>query len=399
MSKSDELLTLLVGGVEYYGWTAAAARLSLETVSGEFELTVVDKWEGRDIRWPIRRGDACELRAGEDVLITGYVDKSNPALTATERSLSVSGRDATGDLVDCSAVQSPDQWSGRTLEEIARILCAPFGIRVVAETDTGKPFPIFKLQPGDTAFAAIERMCRQRAVLSTSDGHGGLLITAPGKAGHVELVLEEGVNILEISGEFDDSDRFAEYVIKGQQSGVSAAKGGTPKGMEGVEIIGGGEASKSADTAKRAAAPASGRATDPGVTRYRPLVMISEGEAAGPSPQTRAEWEASVRAARATQVTVKVQGLRVGQPGEDGGQLWLPNYTVRVISETLELDDVLLIKECAYSQSDSGTITELGLTRPDAFVTLPEVPPPAEGKGKEGKSKAAKLPEGTEVIK
>ena len=42
MSKSDDLLTLLVGGVEYYGWTAAAARLSLETISGEFDLSVVD---------------------------------------------------------------------------------------------------------------------------------------------------------------------------------------------------------------------------------------------------------------------------------------------------------------------------------------------------------------------
>ena len=398
MSKSDELLTLLVGGTEYHGWTTAGARLSLETISGEFDLSVVDKWQGRDIRWPIRRGDACELRAGEDVLITGYVDKSNPAISAADRALSVSGRDATGDLVDCSAVQSPDQWSGRTLEEIARILCAPFNISVTAETATGKPFPIFKLQPGETGFAAIERLCRQRGVLAISDGHGGLLITAPGKGGHIELVLEEGKNILEISGEFDDSDRFSEYIIKGQQSGVSAAKGGgTPKGLEGAEIIGGEEkASKSPDTAKRAAAPASGRATDSGVTRYRPLVIVAEGEASGQSPQTRAEWEATVRAARATQISVKVQGLRAVMPGEEGGQIWLPNYTVRVISETLEIDDVLLIKDCAYSQAESGTITELGLTRPDAFVLLPEVPPAEGGKGK---GKAAKLPEGTEVIK
>ena len=69
-----------------------------------------------------------------------------------------------------------------------------------------------------------------------------------------------------------------------------------------------------------------------------------------------------------------------------------PNRLVRVKSPTLDLDDMLLIKDCRYSKDlTNGTVTELTLTRPDAFTLLPEIP--------KGQANAAKLPPGTEVVK
>lgn len=378
---SVDIFSLLVGGTQYHGWTDASVSCSIETISGEFELVVADKWQGRNVRWPIRPGDACQLSAGGETLITGWVDVARPHVNAQECSLTVSGRDKTGDLVDCSAIQKPDQWTGRTLEELARILCVPFGISVKAEVSTGQPFPLFKLQPGEKAFDAIERLCRMRGILAMSDGAGNLLLTGPGKGGRYDFVLEEGkAGILDISGNFDHSDRFSEYVIKGQQSGLAA--------IQGLEVV---SASKGGNVAGKVAAPSSGRARDAGVKRYRPLVMLSEGEATGPSPQVRAAWEASVRAARSTEVTIVYQGIRAAMPGSADGPIWRPNRLVRVVSETAGLDDVLLIKECRYAKNTtSGTTTEIGLTRPDAFTLLPEIP---KGQG------AAGLPPGTEVIR
>jgi len=124
----------------------------------KFDLGYFYSWDGQEAL-PINDGDACEVRMGDDVVLTGYVDEAVDTLDDESHELQVTGRDKTGDLVDCSAIHSPDQWSGLTLQAIAAILCKPFDIPVKAETDTGAPFPTVKLQPGETVFAVIERLC------------------------------------------------------------------------------------------------------------------------------------------------------------------------------------------------------------------------------------------------
>lgn len=370
MREQDTLL-LLVNGKLYGGWKDMLVNAGIETISGDFDLTYFYAWDGQKAL-PINDGDACIVRMGDDVVLTGYVDEANGSLDAANHELQVTGRDKTGDLVDCSAVHTPDQWNGQTLQAIAAILCKPFGITVKAETDCGAPFPTVKVQPGETAFAIIERLCRMRAVLPVSDGKGGLVLTAAGYGGRAYSALVEGGNILSISRNKNQQDRFSQYVVKGQQSGLAAVGGGN------VEVL-------SADGAvtSRAAAPASGKATDAGITRYRPLLIVSEGETSGHSPQTRALWEATVRAGRGLRVEVTVQGWRQGD-----GSLWRPNQFAHVKSPTLGLEDTLLIVSCAYGCNESGTTTGLSLARPDAFAQLP----PARTEAASG------LPAGTEII-
>lgn len=369
MSREQDTLYLQVNGKLYGGWKTMLVNASIETISGDFDLGYFYSWDGQKAL-PINDGDACKVRMGDDVVLTGYVDETTEDLGSDTHDLQVTGRDKTGDLVDCSAVHKPDQWSGQTLQTIAAILCKPFGIAVKAETDTGAAFPLVKVQPGETAFAVIERLCRMRAVLPVSDGKGGLLLTAAGKAGRAYSALVEGENILTIGKNKSQQDRFSQYIVKGQQSGLAAVGGGN------VELI-----SADGTVTTRAAAPASGRATDAGVTRYRPLVIVAEAEASGQSPQTRALWEATVRAGRGLRVEVTVQGWRQGD-----GALWRPNQYVQVKSPTLGLEDTLLIAGCAYGCDESGTVTTLSLARPDAFKLLPVKP------------KASGLPPGTEIL-
>ncbi len=245
---------------------------------------------------------------------------------------------------------------------------------------------------------------------------GGIVFISAGSGGKCELALEEGVNILSISGDFDFIDRFSEYIVKGQQSGANAAAAGSSKSsLAGVEIVTGdakpngntpgnasanapGDASKQASTTQKAAAPTSGRMADAEITRYRPLVIVSESEASAQTPAMRAAWEATVRAARSVKLNVTVQGWRQNLPGQEEGKLWVPNQIVQVISPTLDIDEWLLIVSCQYELSDSGTTCQLTLSRPDAYKLLPEIP---KGNAKGGKSKsktASGLPPGTEII-
>jgi len=93
-----------------------------------------------------------------------------------------------------------------------------------------------------------------RAVLPVSDGQGGLLLTAAGKGGRAYSALVEGENIKHINRVKSQKDRFSQYVVKGQQSGLAATLGGD------VEVL-----TADGETAARAAAPASGNATDAGI--------------------------------------------------------------------------------------------------------------------------------------
>ncbi len=351
-------LSLEAGGKLYRGWKSAVIDQGIDQISGGYQLEIIDRWNGQSVSWPIVPGDQCVLRIGDDTVITGAVDTTAIEFDARRHTVSVTGRDRTGDLVDCAAVHSPDQWS-LPLEQIARILAAPFGIKVGADLATGDAFVDFKLQQGECAFAAIDRMCKMRGVLPVSDSLGGLRITRAGTS-TTSTALIEGKNILGAKGEFSWSQRFSKVIVKGQSGGAGVSDDAT-------------------------AAAVRAESSDRAINRYRPTMVIAEGNLNGSGAKARAEWEIAVAAGKGTKVTITVPGWR-----QDNGQLWPINALVPVQSPTLGIDDVLLITHLRRSLGERGTITELSLTRPDAYRALAILP-----KSKKG---ATGLPPGTEMF-
>lgn len=355
---AQDTLSLTVDGTIYKGWTSVSVTRSIEQAAAGFSIEVADKWQHDHLRWPIKPGDCCTVSLGDDVVIRGHVDDANPGIDAGSHRLSITGRCMVGDLVDCSAINTPDEWTGLTLEAVAQRLAAPFGIKVRALADTGEAFTPFKLQQGETAWEAIERMCRARAVLGVSDGRGGLLIIRAGQ-GRAGTNLVEGENILAAGARYSSKDRYSDYIVKGQQA-CSA-------GVDGVD-------------AEAARSPRGG-AKDAHVTRYRPLLVLADSQATGHTPTARARWEATVRAGKSTRLNVTVQGWRMAN-----GKLWPLNTRSRVVSPMLDIDETMLITAVVYTLDDQGTRTELTLQHPDAFTVLPEVPrgDPATGTGVSG---------------
>lgn len=337
-------IKLRVGGKEYAGWKTARVMRGIESVSGSFALGVSERWGTQAQPWPIYEEDECTVLIGSETVITGWVDRRSPSYGAKDHALAVSGRDATGALVDCSAVL--DQWEFRNVSVLAfaRKVCEPFGIEVSLQTGLVLPPSPRKISvsPGDTAFNAIERACRLAGVLPVSDGEGGLLLTRAGDT-HATTALVEGENILSASAEFDASGRFHDYFVLGQHRGSS-------------EFFG-----ASATTEIKAFAE------DPNVSRVaRSLLIRPEGNVTLKQAATRAHWEAATRAARADSVSVTVQGWTQG-----GGTLWPINVLVRVKSPAIGVNGDMLITQATYAvDASGGTTTELTLKPPDAF--LPE---------------------------
>jgi len=331
---------LRVNGNYFGGWQSRKIDLGIEQLAGTFELTVTDRWntnQGQQAM-QIKPGQACELLVHGAVVITGYVDDTGPSYDKQAHSISVTGRDRTADLVDCSAIYKSGQWSNKKLEQIAADLCAPFGIRVITNTDTGEAFGSFSIQEGESVFETLERAARMRAVLLMSDGLGNLLITRAGTV-RAPAGLTEGENILTAEATFSWKDRFSDYIVKGQAQGDDENYGET-------------------------VAQLSGGVQDSSITRYRPLIIIAEDQGSNATLKQRAEWERNVRAGRGARATVTVQGWDVG------GNLWMPNAITHLYSPLLYADMDMLIASVSYSENDSGTLTTVQLALPHAFDTI-----------------------------
>jgi len=332
---------LHVGGQIYGGWNEIEVFRSLEYVTGDYRLTHTERWADQPEARSILPGALCQLKADGQTLINGSVDESLPFYDSTEHQINVGGRDATADLVDCSAIDK--QYNGQDLAQIAADIIKPFGIRLIVEADVGAPFDRFDVE-NETAFEAIERAARQRGVLLMADAHGNLVI---GKRSTHLLSdgLELGVNVLSAAGQFSHLDRFSEYNVVGQTVGTDQFFGAL-------------------------AATPDAQSRDPAIKRYRPLTVVAEQQGAGQSLQQRADFERSIRAGRSTRITYAVQGWFM-----DNGKLWQPNNLVRVVDPFMGRDDKMLLISCRYTLGPTtGTRTDLEVTRPEAFdlIALPD---------------------------
>lgn len=331
---------LKVNGRLYGGWEQVSIQRGIEQIAGAFTLSVTDRWntEAGQKAFEIKPGQTCEVWVDGQIVITGYIDETEPAYDATSHAITVTGRDKTGDLVDCGAIYKSGHWINKTIAQIAQDLIAPFGIGLKVQADIGAPLPVFAIQEGASVFEELERAARMRALLLVSDGQGNLVLTRAGtdRAG---AHLLEGGNILRASGMLSWKDRFSHYIVKGQRTGNDHAFAATVAQQQ--------EAVKDAT-----------------INRYRPLVLLAEDQDGNATLRQRAEWERNVRAGRGTRATVTVQGWQAN------GKLWQPNTLTRLQSPRLAADLDLLIVSVNYTLDDSGALTVLDLAQPQAFDTI-----------------------------
>lgn len=332
---------LQVGPYIYSGWTSIQISKRIDAISGAFYLNMTDNLT-RDLgSWPINVGDKCVVSIRGKPLISGHIDDLTVRYDSERHSVEVSGRDNTGDLVDCSVVSESDEYLNQPLLAIAQSLCEPFGIPVFSEISDTSIFDVFKIDPGESPFHTLEKASRKRGVLFLPDGLGNLKLARIGATRtHSELI--EGWNILSASARYSMSERFSEYLVRGQ------------------ELFRG-------DTEEQA--NIEGKSLDYGIKRYRPKLVIAQGAVSSAEAQTLAGWEASVRAARAIVVDIETQGWL-----KENGSLWAVNELVRLRSPRLGIDADMLITGVDFTLSqDMGSRTHLELTRKDAFLPQPEI--------------------------
>lgn len=330
-----------LNGQSYYGWKALAVSRSIEEMSGSFDVGLTRKHTADDLylTGQVAPGATVQIDIHGQTFMDGYVNATDYGYDAVTNSLAIKGRDRVGDLIDCAAaVDNRFEFSGQTADRAIAQILKPYGIPLRVEADMGAPFGRMAVQPGETAFDFIRRVCRMRGILPLSDGIGGLTLLKPAATkspGH----LAYGDNILSGAVMLDDSEVHSLYVVKGQ-----------------TEVF------FSDDDSAAATAQPEGRARDDMVARYRPKVIIAEAQGYAMTLTERAQWEKKhARAAsRRAKYTVK------GWEAKDG-VIWAINTVVPVTDKFAGLNQEMLIVGLRFTYNSSGTRTELELAMPEAF--------------------------------
>lgn len=358
------VVTLLGGKTKtvYDGWESIRIQRGIDQISGTFSISMIDKWRQSFENWPLVQGERINILIGLSTpVLTGFIDRLSVSITNDDRTIEISGRDVTGDLVDCSAQTTPSEFKLVTIAQLAAIfVTAPFAIPVVFDTDIGAPFEKFTVKQGESVFELMTRAAKLRGLLIQATETGTLLITnRASAASQIPALgrLVQGQNILDARASYDYTDRFTTYTVLGQAGATDVFN-------------------------RKAVSQVVGVATDPFLTDVlpprpnRPKTIIADGSIDFASAIKRANWEATTRAARAVEVSIKVQGWR--QLPTATAPLWRPNLLVPVDMPFIgQQVGQMLITGVQFSKSISeGTTTTLRLTRPDAYIpNLPVVNP------------------------
>ena len=342
-NKTDlvpDAVTLFLNKRVFEGWEDLQLTRELNVLASDFQLKLTDKWRQDQEAFPIKPGDLVHIHLAKKSFLTGWLDSLNLSFSSNDRNITASGRSRTCDLVDCS-VDGDNEYSGLNLQEIATKVCAPFNVPVIFRSPPGEAFAKVTVQQGESVFALLDRLARQRKLLMFPD-YEGFLVFAQAGTRRSPVQLKEGVNVLGGSSKFDNSERFSKYVVKGQN----------------LSFLGEPDQSTSP----------SGEATDKGITRFRPLILVGETSTDDGASSDRAAYEAGLRAARAIEVEVAVQGwLR------SDGTPWEINEIVTCDIGSLGVRRNLLVKKVVFNKNNSGTTASLTLIRPDAFEFKKEV--------------------------
>ena len=343
----SDIVTLTVNGKDYAGFKSIRIEAGVERAARSFEVSVTDRWPGsaEQVR-RIKPGDAVVVKIGNDVVCTGFVDAVPVNYDSNSITIDIRGRSKTADLVDCAADNPTGQFKQLKAEAIAQKLAGQYGVKVVAETDTGNALTDHQIQQGESAFESLDRLAKHRQILMTDNGNGDLVIAKPGSGGKAASSLELGVNILLASAGFDYSEVYTDYSVKGQSSRQ------------------GNDADWDANSAAQMAS-AKGSAKDSSLKRRRVLVVRQSGQADGKTCQDRANYEQRVRAAKAGEIRYKVVGWR-----QKDGSLWRPNLTVAIKDSIMQVNTEMLISEVIWTLDDGGMIAELVCISPDAFLKI-----------------------------
>lgn len=416
-------MTVKIGGRTLTAWTSCEVGRDLADFCGSFRVEYLDEArsagllgddaDGAPEFAAIRDRDPVEILIQGRTVLKGWVDDVLLAADEHTARATITGRDVSGDLVDCSANPTgPGEYRNISLESLVGSLMQPFGISLDTQVATGAPFTLVALDHGDSVMSAVEKHSRQRGVLVTSDGVGGVVLTKAGATTASDTLRFPG-NVRAMEARLSGRGRYSDTWVKGQfKSLLRPSKAPLDVTAAPLSAVPGSAPAAPKHAAIEAACTVRyGHCVDPAVTRYRPRAWMSatqsggsvpaqkatnpplDNQAQGLSPvgpaapayhasprrpsrkathpradadpwtlQDQAAWRMRSSRANTTARVYTVPGLLNGN-----NDLWLPNQTVPVVDRYSGLDQTMLIGAVTWVAQGDRYETRISVVGLDAY--------------------------------
>ena len=335
-----DVITLLLGGQRLQTWTAISITRGIEIMPPQAEMTLTTANPSGVTIEPFA---SCQVYAGQDLLITGYVQKLSCGLSSNTHQIGVAVGGKGQDLTECSAVLTDGTQliQAADLKTIAEAICKPFAITVRQVGDDTVVVPQQVIQLGARPYDVLDESARFCSRILYENEAGELVISQVGTT-KMASGLAEGINVEAASSAFDSSIRYSDYIAALMSADVLSEAG-----------AGGNLQAAFKDTA---------------VPRYRPLVSISpQANANGSLATATARWEEARRIGRSQAVRVTTSGWR-----DSAGQLWQINQLLDLTLPSVAISaETWLISQVMFTRDETGQHAQLTLMPPSAFTTAP----------------------------
>ena len=338
-----------VAGKAYAGWVEASATISLAELSNTFSFKATSEDGGT---LPFTGGEPCKVKVDGEKVLTGNIEIVNVDGETDSHTISISGRDKTGDIVDSKIGSISDLRPTISLEtiikEVLKHIKSP--IRVVSQY---YPTPFVESEDlaapefGQDAWEFIEKLARKRQVLLTSNANGDLVITRSSGV-FVDVTLQNKINnddnnVLSYSVSYDTTGIFSLYRTSSQQNPIPLNKAGSTSNYSLVEQI--------------------SAILDPNIRAGRQHCVTAENAGSRASMQERNKWEYNIRKARSQTYSATVHGFR-----NSTGNLWAINQIINVDDEFAGIKSRMLVNSVQFSLDEDGRQTVLSLVHKDAYT-------------------------------
>jgi len=325
-------LKFKINEVSYTGFEEVDIFKTMQSMSGKYKVTLQNSYKGGNTLADIKINDRCVMEIDDQLIMDGYVDSMPIEYAEDKCLLTLTGRDNTSDLIDCSYDFTPNEWKNQTLGNILKNICDNFGISVLvdssASSEVNTVIDTFKANEGEFVWEIINELCNDNSILAVNYGDGNLTLTKVRNKYTSDGIIT-GVNVDSCFTEQKTENRYSSIKVKGQ--GISNDN----KAL--ADYI-----------------SCSGSFNDAIIERQRPLVLFSELPTDNAKCKKKAIWESRIRAGLSRQIIYQVPNWV-----QTNGKVWNFNELTKVEDDILGIDETKLILSVNFIYSASENIDEV----------------------------------------
>jgi len=368
-------MQISINGEQIGGFLYASVSQDFTTAIRHFMFTSSSK---RENAYPVKRGDSCQIIVENQTVMDGFVDTVIGNYSASQDTITVSGRSKMMDIVDSTIDYTLfSQWKGDislvdACKEVIKKLNLKDDIKVIVDEDVitqaQLKIPIdqyLAAQNGESAFGFLEKYAQILSVLLSTDNDGTLIITSGGNTDSGFYTLINKItgdtstnNVIYCRWMSTEKNLFNKYVCWSQLAQA-------PVDFRFFET-GEGES----DTVKQNLFGVSGDAFDQNIRTSRQNSFVTQVPLAVVQCPQRALWQANYNRALSQSYSPAIQGHTIG----DTNDLWEVNRLIQIVDERADINSEMFIKSINFIQSlENGNITELVCVAPDSFQLKIEV--------------------------